>query len=80
METIKLGKKVRCLVTGIEGIATAKCEYLNGCTQFGITPISKDGKYPDTHYIDYKQLEVIGEGVSINSEDTGGYMINAPKN
>jgi hypothetical protein len=79
MSEIKLGQKVRDIVTGLEGIATAKCEYLNGCVQFGITPLSTDNKYPETHYLDYKQLEVAGEGVCIDTEATGGPMINAPR-
>jgi hypothetical protein len=75
---IKLGQKLKCRVTGIEGIATAKCEYLNGCIQIGITPLADTNKYPETHYIDYKQLEVIGDGISIETENTGGTMINTP--
>ena len=70
MSEIKLGQEVRDKVTGFEGIATARCEYINGCLQFGITPMSQDGKYPDTNYLDYKRLEIIGDGVAINSEDT----------
>ena len=41
METIELGQKVRCQVTGFEGIVIAKCEYLNGCIQFEVQPKSK---------------------------------------
>ncbi len=79
MDKIKLGNKVRCKVTGITGIATAKCEYINGCVQYGVTPASTDGKYPDTHYLDKKQLEYLDKGIQIDTEDTGGIMINAPK-
>ncbi|MDR0682044.1 MAG: hypothetical protein LBG15_09395 [Dysgonamonadaceae bacterium] len=77
--SIKLGQKVRDIVSGFEGITTAKCEYLNGCVQYGVTPVSTDGKYPDTTYLDYKQLEVIEGGIEVASEDTGGVMINAPR-
>ncbi len=35
---IKLGQKVKDVVTGFTGIAVAKCIYLNGCVQFQIVP------------------------------------------
>ena len=79
MDEIRLGLKVRDKVTGFEGIATAKCEYINGCIQYGVTPkIGEDGKYPDCQYLDYKRLEIVGDGVNIDFEDTGGPMIDAP--
>lgn len=87
---IKLGQKVKCKVTGIQGIVTAKCEYINGCVHYGVTPPSTDGKYPDTSYIDYQQLEIIDDGIfsENTSEDNvsskastkrGGPQINAPR-
>lgn len=86
---IKLGQKVRCKVTGIEGIATARCEYINGCIHYGVTPPSIDGKYPDTSYIDEQQLEIIDDGILEENASAdalhastrrGGPQINSPKN
>jgi len=34
---IRLGNKVRDKVSGIEGIVTGRCEYLNGCVQYCVT-------------------------------------------
>lgn len=75
---IKLGSKVRDIITGFEGIATARVEYLNGCIQYCITPKSNDGKYPDHQYIDHQQIEVVDDGVDISSNGTGGVMSNTP--
>jgi hypothetical protein len=61
---IKLGSKVRDVVTGFEGIAVAKVEYLTGCTQYGIAPrIDKDGKPQDAIYVDEARLEIVDGGV-----------------
>lgn len=76
---IKLGQKVRCKVTGFEGIAIVECKYLNGCVQYCVKPPAKDGKMIDGEYIDVQQLEVIGDGVSVTTRDTGGIMPDAPK-
>ena len=47
---IKLGSKVRDSITGLEGIATARTEYLYGCVRITITPTElKDGKPVDDH-------------------------------
>lgn len=35
---IKLGDEVKCKYTGVKGIVLSKSEFINGCTQFGITP------------------------------------------
>lgn len=59
---IGLGDKVRDKITGFEGLALEKSEYLNGCVQFEVQPkIDKEGKIPDSCHIDEQQLEVIEE-------------------
>lgn len=52
----KLGQRLRDRVTGIEGIATSKVEYLNGCVQYCIQPEAKDNKNVDHEYFDIQQL------------------------
>jgi hypothetical protein len=80
MKEIKLGMKVMDVVTGFEGIVTAKVEYLNGCVQFCVKPEfnKKDRKYPEGEYIDSKQLVVIGKGVCREPKETGGDMSDSP--
>ncbi len=77
---IKLGQRVRDTITGFEGIATAKVEYLNGCVQFCIKPkITKDGKISEGEYIDVGQLEVIKGEVKVDPKSIGGEMQDKPK-
>lgn len=58
--TIKLGQKVRDTITGLEGIAVARSEYLYGCVRIGIQPQEvKEGKPADWVYVDEPQLRVV---------------------
>lgn len=59
LNNIKLGNRVRDIVTGYTGIATSQLEMLNGNTQFSILPETKNGEYPDPIALDYHTLEVI---------------------
>lgn len=60
-----LGTKMRCMVTGFEGIAIGKSEWLNGCCQFGIKPpIDEKGKQLDAEWIDNGQLEFVDIGIA----------------
>lgn len=78
---IKLGSKIKDKVTGMEGIAISKVEYLNGCVQYCLKPKAKKGetKMPEGVYIDYNQLEVIGKGLNVKKKNTGGVMTDTPK-
>ncbi len=78
-QEIKLGNKVRDIVTGFEGIATAKIEYLNGCIQYCVKPKTTDGKMPEGEYIDHQQLDVINGGIEIDSLNTGGDNNESPR-
>ena len=60
-----LGTKARCMVTGFEGIITGRCEYLNGCTQFLVSPpVDEDAKMRKGEWIDNQQLEVVDIGLA----------------
>lgn len=61
---IKLGSTVRDVITGFTGIATQRCDYLNGNVQYAIQPKKDDGSYPDAMFLDYHTLDVVDEGVS----------------
>jgi len=51
MEKLELGCELRDKLTGFQGIATSRHEYLTGCTQYGLQPTSAD---PTTlHKIEY---------------------------
>jgi hypothetical protein len=74
-----LGKKVKCIVTGFEGIATGRCEYLNGCIQYRVEPPMKSDGTTVDKWIDHGQLEVTGEGVTVVKKDNGGPSFSEPK-
>lgn len=63
---VKLGDKYRDTVSGFEGVATARYEFLNGCVQYHLVGTSKDGDEPPTLTIDEDQLE------GVRSEGPGG--------
>ena len=58
---ILLGQKVKDKVTGFEGIAVSRVEYMSGCIQYGVRPryieAEMKGTYPAAEYIDEDELE-----------------------
>lgn len=63
-----LGQRVRDIVTGFEGIAIGRVEYINGCHQYLVKPqcVAKDDepmKQPEGWYIDDQSLELMDEGI-----------------
>lgn len=76
----KLGTKLECRVSGFKGIAVARCEYLNGCIQYGIKPkVGKNGEEPDAVYVDEGQLKQVGKGITTTPKKTGGPQRDCPK-
>ena len=79
MEKLKLGLKVKDKITEMEGILTAKVEYLYGCTQYCITPKDGDKK---GQYFDEGRIEIIGRGIlpeEVMSDENGGPNRDCPK-
>ena len=59
---IKLGSKVKDMITGFEGIAIAKTVYLNGCVQIQVQSKKlKDGEIIKAEWIDELRLVHIKE-------------------
>ncbi len=72
---IELGSKVKCKITGYEGVAIARIEFINGCIQYEIAPRVKKGeqKYPDSIGIDQNSLEIMPtKKKKIKKKPTGG--------
>jgi len=73
---IKLGDKVKDMITDFEGTAVARCVYLNGCVRCEIQPkgLDKDGKIVEAIWIDESQLIVLKETESQEKKEknTGG--------
>lgn len=64
-----LGKKVKDKVTGFEGIAVCRCEFLNGCIQYHVSPKAKDNEIKKDEWVDEQQLKVTGDGVAKSIPD-----------
>jgi len=65
---VKLGSKVRDVISGFQGIAISRCEYLNGCVTIGIEGAmdgskDKDGDPKRPHvWTDEQRVQVLAEG------------------
>ena len=76
--TIKLGSHVKDMVSGFEGVVTARVEFLNGCVQYCIRPahVEKDGTLNEGVYFDSQQVALIAEVHknvrSVVQRNTGG--------
>ena len=81
-EEIKLGATVRDKISGFVGVVTGRCEYLNGCVQFQVSPTTlKDGDIQKSHWLDIQQLEVTEAAELLQpAEATGGPQDHAPEN
>lgn len=62
---IKLGTIVQDRVTGLQGVAVCRTEYLTGCTRVGVQPkgTQKDGRPFDSTYIDEPMLDIVDSSV-----------------
>jgi len=66
-----MGKKVKDRISGFEGIAMSRHEYLNGCIQWGIqAKVDKDGNMPEIEHIDQEDLKITGVGVKKETKTT----------
>lgn len=74
---VELGSKVKCKVTGLVGIVTAKAAHLYGCNRVWIQPpVEKESKVPDGCWMDEAQVEIIEPQVIRKdlTKNTGGPM------
>lgn len=78
-----LGKKGKDKITGFSGIITARCDYLYGCVQYGVTPpLDKDGKKQSTEWFDEGRIEITGKGIdsdSVQADEPGCDNQDHPK-
>ena len=87
LKHIPLGTRLKDLVSGFEGIAIARVEYMNGCVQYYLKPkLDKDGKMLEAQSIDCNQLVVLDDGLNkpVEKEEKkeipkGGIMPETPK-
>jgi hypothetical protein len=70
-----LGKKVKDIVSGFEGVAVSKIEYMNGCTQYNIQPKCKDDNTMiKAEWFDAEQVELVSNKTIVKKKKkpTGG--------
>ena len=73
-----LGERYRDVVSGWEGVATARYEYMNGCVRIELGGADKDGK-PESFVFDVQQLEAVAApAVPVKAAATGGPRSNRP--
>lgn len=85
MTEILLGDTVECIYTGYKGTAIAKCEFINGCTQFTVVHKLKKGTVPTVETgmgtdVDSQSLKIVKKGprhikpktIPKEKESTGG--------
>jgi len=74
----KLGSKVKDSITGFTGIVRVRSQYLTGCNNYGVQPISlkSDGSMSKWEYFDEDLLTQVGKKVLLEdrSKDKGGPM------
>ncbi len=64
MKEIKLGEKVKDIVSGFEGIAITRLEYLNGCIRYTVqAKKNKDNEVPNMD-VDVEQLRKVNDGIN----------------
>jgi hypothetical protein len=58
---IQLGDRIRDNLTGLTGIAAGRCDYLTGCTQFGLAPekLTKEGMPREWLWLDESRLSIV---------------------
>lgn len=78
MTTIPLGSKCRDTVSGWQGVATGRYEYMNGCVRYEISAHDKDGK-PESFVFDEQQIEPVpAEPLVTDRRPSGGPRDNRP--
>jgi len=71
---VRLGAKVKDIVTGFSGVVTARTEWLSGCIRYLVSPqkLDKDDKPVEGQWIDEQQLLVLSGGLKLVQQPTGG--------
>ncbi len=80
-EKIKLGQKVKDIVSGFTGIAICRMEYLNGCVRYTVqAKKTKDNEVPNMD-VDVEQLVKVDDGLLKKKKvtKTGGVKTFAVK-
>lgn len=58
---IEMGRKVKDVITGFEGVVGGRAQYLTGCNQYLVQPKGKKDTYPTSAWVDEGRLRVVGK-------------------
>jgi len=79
----KFGKLAKDKVTGFTGTIIGRCDYMYGCTQYGVSPkIDKDGKIGNIEWFDEGRIEIIKKSVEpkeVQGRKRGGPNRDCPR-
>lgn len=81
MAQIQFGDTVKDQVTGFQGIATGRAEYISGCSQVLLAPqVKKTGEMQESQWIDEQRLVVVKPSkIKLDNSKTPGPDKAAPK-
>lgn len=72
---VPLGARVKDRITGLEGIAVSRTDWLYQCRRIAIQPEGlHEGKPHEVAWVDEPQVEVLQEGVIIPMAPTGSTL------
>jgi hypothetical protein len=78
MFKIQMGQKVKCCITGFEGIVTGRADYISGCRQYLVQPKGKKNEIANSLWLDEDRLIVnkVEDLKSLKERNDGGPQIN----
>lgn len=85
MTPIELGRTYKDVVTGFQGIAIGRVEYVSGCNQVLVQPVVINGEWKDSHWFDEERLILnrdiarIPDLLGIGRSPAKGYDKEAPR-
>jgi len=67
LNSIEMGATYRDVISGFEGVVTAKCEYMTGCDQVVLKPrgLNEDGTERKGVWFDVEQVERVGDDILV---------------
>jgi hypothetical protein len=67
IEELKIGQRVHDHATKSNGIITARCDHIDGYSQFVVQMQETEGKIPEAYALDWQSFEIIDEELVKNT-------------
>jgi hypothetical protein len=76
-----IGKTVKDKITGFEGVAIGRVEYITGCNQVLVAPkVGSDGSLRASEWFDEQRLDVTDDSIlALENGSTPGCARSAPR-